>query len=565
MKKRIFIKTISLMLGVGMILSGCGSEAASQGIQGAESVSSEPITITFLTNACGQPGGSDITDPVIETLAEKTGVEAKMEIISSQDDLKAKIAAMAASGDLPDVIWLNPADSVTAKQQIEMLLNADAIYDMTEIMETHGENFLNNEKLNYAVQYVKKFFGGEEEKLYAIPTCVGAQAKMDNPSIGAYIRWDYYKELGYPEIKDEEDLLDVLEEIQNNHPTAANGKKAYAFSLFVDWGLEPPSDLSMLDGIAQNQMLGANIETNEVSAYFTDPDSNYWKWIKWMNEARQRGLLDPDSFTMKYDQWQQKIKNGETYFFAQGWCAKDYIGGEEEGYAPIDYRPTKPIFAKFGVACGASLWAVTKNCKNPEKVMEFFNYCSSPEGQRLITCGVQGETWDIIDGVPTLKDDVIKVCKESSEKAGSMYGIGIYNQLNGLSGCEIDPTYDTTYDIRQSAEYIMDNQSLVQKDCAEHYGARTTGEIFEKRLSTYLNPIGSALPAPSGELKVKYDLVMEYLNANWLKPILAENDEAFEVSKQEMIDGLIEIGAQDITDWQMAQWEEIKEVVDTIK
>lgn len=173
-------------------------------------------------------------DPVIEKLAEVTGVEAKMEMIPSQDDLKAKIAAMAASGDLPDVVWLNPADSVTAKQQIEMLLNADAVYDMTDLIETNGKNFLENETLNYAVKYVKKFFGGEEQRLYAIPTGVGAQSKMDNPSVGPYIRWDYYKELGYPTVNNEEDLLDVLEQIQKNHPTAANGKKAYAISFFVD-------------------------------------------------------------------------------------------------------------------------------------------------------------------------------------------------------------------------------------------------------------------------------------------------------------------------------------------
>lgn len=318
----------------------------------------------------------------------------------------------------------------------------------------------------------------------------------------------------------------------------------------------------MLDGIAQNQMIGADIETNEVSPYYTDPNSNYWKWVKWMNRARQRGLLDPDSFTLKYDQWQQKVKNGETYFFAQGWCAKDYVGQGEEGYASLDYQPDKPIFAKFGVACGASLWVVTKNCKHPDRVMDFLNYCSSPEGQRLINSGVKGEAWDLVDGVPTFKDEVKQVVNESSEKAAVTYGIGAYNQIAGLSGCQMDSTYNTTFDIRQSAEYIMENQLPVQKDCAEHYGVRTTGEIFEKRLCTYLNPIGSALPAPTGDLKVKFDMVTDYLNANWLKPILAEDDAAFEKAKQEMIDGLIEIGAQEVTDWQMEKWDEIKAEVE---
>lgn len=566
---------VSMLLIVALLVSGCGTAgnssdgkmASSDADEATEAGDTEEpeVTISFLTNGCGHEEGSDITDPVIEELAKKTGVKAKIERISSQDDLKAKIAAMAASGDLPDVIWLNPSDGVAAKKQIEMLLNADAVYDMTELMDTNGQNFLNNETLNYAVQYVKKFYGGEEERLYAIPTYVGAQSKMNNPSVGAYIRWDYYKELGYPEVKDENALLDVLEQIQNNHPTAPNGKKAYAFSFFTDWGLEAPGELTMLDGYAQNQLIAADISTDEVSPYFTDPDSNYWKWVKWMNQARQRGLLDPDSFTMKYDQWQQKVKNGETYFFTEGWCANDFVGEEGQGYAPLDYQPDKAIFANFGIACGACLWVVTKNCKYPDKVMDFFNYCSSPEGQRTIESGVQGQAWDLVDGIPTLKQEVIDAFKESKDKAELTYGIEVYNHFAGVSKCEIDPTYNTTYDIRESAEYIMLNQSAVQKDCAEFYGARTTGDIFTKRMSTYLNPIGAAMPAPDGDMKVTYDLITEYLNANWLNPVLAESNEEYEAAKQEMIQGLIDIGAQEVTDWQLSKWQEIKSVVDTIK
>ncbi len=562
MRRRYVKKIVSLAIAMGLLLSGCQSANATSG---GEAQGDAQVEIKFLANGCGHEEGEDITDPVVEELAKQTGVIPKIERISSQDDLKAKISAMAASGDLPDVVWLNPADSVTAKQQIEMLKNADMVYDMTDLMESNGQNFTQNETLNYAVEYVKKFYGGEDERLLAIPTYVGAQSQLNNPSVGAYIRWDYYKELGYPEVKNENDLLDVLGQIQELHPTAENGKNAYAFSFFTDWGLEAPSELSMVDGIAQNQLIAADIETDEASAYFTDPDSNYWKWIKWMNQARQRGLLDPDSFTMKYDQWQQKVKNGETYFFTEGWCANDFEGDGTKGYAPLNYQPGQPTYANFGVACGACLWVVTKNCKNPERVMDFFNYCASPEGQRTIESGVEGQAWDIVDGAPTLKQECIDAYKDNKDKADVDYGVEVYNHFAGVTKVELDPRYDAPYDIRESAEYIMENQKEIQKDCAEHYGVRTTGEIFTDRINTYMNPIGSAMPAPDGEIKVKYDLVMDYLNANWLKPILAENDTEYEKAKQEVIDGLVEIGADEVTNWQLENWNEVKNVVDSIQ
>lgn len=40
---------------------------------------------------------------------------------------------------------------------------------------------------------------------------------------GYIVRWDYYKELGYPPINNEEDYLNVLLQMHANHPCAEEG------------------------------------------------------------------------------------------------------------------------------------------------------------------------------------------------------------------------------------------------------------------------------------------------------------------------------------------------------
>lgn len=52
---------------------------------------------------------------------------------------------------------------------------------------------------------------------------------------GVYLRWDLYKQLGCPELKTVEDMLDVLKQMQDLCPESDSGKKTYAFSLFKDW------------------------------------------------------------------------------------------------------------------------------------------------------------------------------------------------------------------------------------------------------------------------------------------------------------------------------------------
>lgn len=49
------------------------------------------------------------------------------------------------------------------------------------------------------------------------------------------IRWDLYRELGYPEIKNLQDLAAVLKKMQQIDPTDDSGDKTYAVSLWPDW------------------------------------------------------------------------------------------------------------------------------------------------------------------------------------------------------------------------------------------------------------------------------------------------------------------------------------------
>ena len=49
------------------------------------------------------------------------------------------------------------------------------------------------------------------------------------------LRWDLYKELGYPEVKTLDDLADLLADMQALCPTDDKGNKTYGLSLWPDW------------------------------------------------------------------------------------------------------------------------------------------------------------------------------------------------------------------------------------------------------------------------------------------------------------------------------------------
>lgn len=63
-----------------------------------------------------------------------------------------------------------------------------------------------------------------------------------------------------------------------------------------------------------------------------------------------------------------------------------------------------------------------KNCKYPERAIAFMDYMMSEHGQMLIYLGVEGVTYDIVDGKPVLKEDVSKILNSDRETYDRLYG-----------------------------------------------------------------------------------------------------------------------------------------------
>ena len=65
-------------------------------------------------------------------------------------------------------------------------------------------------------------------------------AKADASSIEEFfytwdIRWDLYKQLGYPVVKNLDDLVTLFKDMKALCPTDDNGKETYAMSIWPDW------------------------------------------------------------------------------------------------------------------------------------------------------------------------------------------------------------------------------------------------------------------------------------------------------------------------------------------
>lgn len=70
-------------------------------------------------------------------------------------------------------------------------------------------------------------------------------------------------------------------------------------------------------------------------------------------------------------------------------------------------------------------WTVTmipKSCRNPERAIKLLTYLISEEGQKMTYLGVEGEMYEMVDGKPVVKPEIIELLNTDRVAYDEKYG-----------------------------------------------------------------------------------------------------------------------------------------------
>ena len=533
--------------------TGSAASTADNGgdASGGDSASQEPVTLTVWNTEVQTPGVQD--NPVANAIKEKVGVV--MDIV--QGDAQ-KFSVLMAGGDLPGIIYSN-----SAQQGVDYstLVSSKQLMAMDDLIEQYGENIKKN--FPERVEYSKKFLSNGEDKVYFLPVLC-YEADEENPDIsytienvGLMVRWDIYKAIGCPEIETTDDFLNVLKEMQDyaNENDLAEGKTVYAISGWSDWGLWPwwlanVREMGYLD-LANGAIV--NRETLEVDVNYNT--EAFWDSLKFYNKAYNMGLLDPEAFTMKNDQFWEKCQNGQVLMAYASWqtdsinktfAAMDH---EDWGYEkiPFDGYPYISGVISTDAPYGGGVeyaTAITNNCEDPAKAMQLIDFCNSEEGARLIYSGVEGEHWELVDGKAVPTESMRELIKTDSSYTTTT-GITLYNKLSGLKETQI-LSDGSPVNVLKSNEEKAANILPIDEDYCAYYEEKLGGEylfpgmvlndLVEKgeiqNQSNYMLFTNLA-GAPSQETVNILGQCDQYMNVQGVKAIMAATDEEFEAARAE--------------------------------
>lgn len=146
----------------------------------------------------------------------------------------------------------------------------------------------------------------------------------------------------------------------------------------------------------------------------------YYKALETTTRWYSNGLINPDFATIIFDprdpDFNSKILNGGVaYWETQLEGIDDYNNGSTiEGYNAVpmgtlveNEGDTYHFSGTVKVDTTAMDVCISTQCENPEIAVQWLDYWYSPEGRLMYNYGIEGETYDLVDGEVVLKDEII--------------------------------------------------------------------------------------------------------------------------------------------------------------
>lgn len=556
-------KVISIMLCAAMtatLLAGCGGDEEKSASTGSKDGNYEE----FIT--------VDVFDQFANYQGTQSGWFAK--VVKDKFNMELNIIApnvagggdtlyqtRSAAGDLGDLVLLNTSDGV-----LKDVVEAGLVMDATELME--GKDIITN--YGEAIEVTNE--GLPEEGMFAFPNSVSTDAATDpseglEPTFGPYIRWDYYKELGYPQMKNMDDFLNVLEDMQELAREKEGTDDIYAISLFKDWDdnmMNNAKQPCCMYGFDECGFLLLSADGTERQSIIDD-DSIYKEVLEFFYEANQRGLVDPDSTTQNYDTWSAKYTNGKVLYCPWPWVgqtlyntAENKAAGKGFMFAPVE---DMKIFSYGSCPEGNStqIIAIGSNAEDPQRMADFIDWLYSPEGIRLNgqangAAGIEGLTWEMNEeGKPELTDFGKQALPMNDVEVPEEYGGG--NWKDGVSALnfktvnlqDIDPATGEAYDYLTWETTIANNQTALDLDWAEHMGASSTMEYLIANDMLAVAP-GSSYAVPEADSNIttiRGQCKATVIDNSW-KMIFAADNAEFESLFKTMQETALGLGYEDV-------------------
>lgn len=339
-----------------------------------------------------QIAGNRADTPFGKALAERTGVNIVYEHPSG-GNVSEKFNVMIAMGSLPDIIeydyWSDYKGGLEKAVESGLIKAIDLEKDAPNLYAYTKEN-----------PEIDKWLKTDKGEYYGWPFIRGD--RFLQTSAGLIIRQDWLDELGL-------DMPETIDEWTN------------VLRAFKKKGVEAPLCMTSY-GVKMGAFIGAyntfdGLYVRDGKVFYGPMDDSYKDFLSQMNSWYEEGLIDVDYASLENSVIQSKMLNGSAGA-AFGSCGSALGKWLSAGSGSFNLSGTKyPTLKKgdkqeFGqyqnAVMTSNVAVITGKSKKFDLAKKVLDYGYSEEGRMLFNFGIEGESYNMVDGYPKYTDEVTK-------------------------------------------------------------------------------------------------------------------------------------------------------------
>lgn len=412
---RRFLRVISTGLAVTMAmaaLAGCSGSAKEEAVtetaayDGPAEAVSYPIdtdkTLVYwgMLNTNVSANFTNLGDTELaKDWQAQTGVKIEFQHPTTGQE-KEQFNLIVADGNYPDLWDYRWHDPNVYPGGAAKAIEDGVILDLTDLINRYAPNL--KAYLN-AHPEVDRAVKTDDGKYFAFPSLRENDAMCT--SFGPMMRADWLRECGLenPETVDEwHEALTAFKEKLNCPAPFTWNEQANGVYNPIAYAYGTPMEFVLDD--------------NKVVYGPEKPE--YKEYLKTMAQWYKEGLLDQDIYSTGDDQTKAKMTTGRSGAI-MAWCGsglQSYITIGQESDPDYDITGLKwPVLNKgdkpeYAFIDNIYYWggiAIGATCKDPVLAVKMLDYGYSEEGIRLFNFGREGESYTMVDGVPTYTDLIL--------------------------------------------------------------------------------------------------------------------------------------------------------------
>lgn len=428
---------------------------------------------------------------------------------------------------------------------------------------------------------------GKDTQYFVTPHVVTENAEKNYGSVlqyGYVVRWDLYKQIGCPEINNDDDYIEALKEMKKIYPKTEDGEETYAMSAYNDSGLHAYFFKGCLGEGYLNLEDGLYVQdgkTNDLLVDIYDKDENvkipFWSGVEFYNKLYKEGLLDPDNFITQGEDLTEKYTKGQYLGGTVSWFYGTYNTNNKGTDKEYIVLPSKLGWVNEPNRAGwtGKYLFVSSHSPNVERAVMVLDYLQSSEFARMAESGIEGRWEKGDDGKPYLTEDTINM-KVDGSRADEWKASGISDSgMDNLVGWDYNNVLSDggLVSLWNDEDVMKSSLTAAEKEFCKQFDVDLPSDLLKNRIED-----GTSMDLSESDPAIRMCLAtipknITRIDSNCIEIIKnalpslvqAKSDEDFKSAKEALLQQLADAGVDESIEWWQNAWETSKSSIDKLE